>query len=83
MLDLCQQHQVKLVGSTIDTELPRLAESRDRFESFGVAVSVSFPVVVGAARDKQATFELLRSADVGVPATCSAEEYLRKPEEFS
>jgi carbamoyl-phosphate synthase large subunit len=83
MLDLCQQHQVKLVVPTIDTELPRLAESRVRFESFGVAVSVSSPVVVGAARDKQATFELLRSADVGVPAICSSEEYLRKPEEFS
>jgi carbamoyl-phosphate synthase large subunit len=83
MLDLCQRHQVKLVVPTIDTELPLLAESRDRFQSLGVAVSVSSPVVVGAARDKQATFELLRSADVGVPATCSAEEYLRKPEAFA
>lgn len=77
LLEICRAQQVRLVVPTIDTELPALAEARERFEREGVRVAISSPDVVGLARDKFRTASVLEAAAVPVPRTARLPEFLR------
>ena len=77
MLEVCREHEIRLVIPTIDTELPVLAANRKRFAALGVTVAVSDPSTVAIGADKVLTHEWLvahgfptvRQAD---PATVAA-----------
>lgn len=66
LLEICQSHDIKLVIPTIDTELPVLAQSQQRFRDIGVLLAVSGQDAVAVARDKQATVDRLAAAGVPV-----------------
>lgn len=55
MLDLCSTHEISLLVPTIDTELPKYANHRDRFSAIGTTVAVSSPGVVAVGCDKLKT----------------------------
>lgn len=59
MLELCREHAIGLVVPTIDTELPVLAASRERFREQGTLVGVSSPETIAIAYDKVATHRWL------------------------
>jgi carbamoyl-phosphate synthase large subunit len=77
MLEVCREHEIRLVVPTIDTELPVLAANRDLFAARGVTVAVSEPSTIAIGADKVLTHEWLvgqglptvRQAD---PATVAA-----------
>lgn len=66
LLDLCQQHQVRLLLPLNDLELPLLARQRDRFLKVGTLAVVSSPEIIDTCYDKWATFKFLES--YGIPA---------------
>lgn len=55
LVELCRAHEVTLVVPTIDTELPILAEHRERFADVGTTVVVSSSETVAIAGDKERT----------------------------
>jgi carbamoyl-phosphate synthase large subunit len=55
LLEICRDHQIKLLISLLDTDLLKLAESRETFRKQGTFVLISTPEVVRLARDKQLT----------------------------
>ncbi len=55
LLRICQDHDVKLVLSLFDIDLPYLASARYRFSRIGVEVAVSDPWVIDVANDKWKT----------------------------
>jgi carbamoyl-phosphate synthase large subunit len=65
MIDACRTHQIRLVIPTIDTELPVLADARDRFAAIGTEIAVSGPGTIAIGRDKARTNRWLR--DAGLP----------------
>jgi carbamoyl-phosphate synthase large subunit len=69
VLDICQKHQIDLLLSLSDLELPFLAEHRDNFREIGTIPVVSSPGVVATCGDKWRTFQFLSSQGIGVPKT--------------
>jgi carbamoyl-phosphate synthase large subunit len=65
LLDLCRQHQVRLVVPTIDPELPFYARHRTRFESVGARVVISSQETIQICNDKRSTHQWL--TDQGFP----------------
>jgi carbamoyl-phosphate synthase large subunit len=66
---ICQEHDVRLLISLNDLELPLLASQRDRFAAKGTLVAVSSPQVVEVCFDKWATHEFLRGNGIRAPLT--------------
>ncbi len=69
LCSLVRRHKIRLLIPTIDTELPALAEARDRFAELGCCALVSSPRVVDICRDKLATHRALRAAGMDTPDT--------------
>lgn len=67
LLTLCLQQKVGLVVPTIDTELPGLAEQRDRFAAEGIDLVISDEALVRVCRDKRLTAQLFNSVGIDVP----------------
>jgi carbamoyl-phosphate synthase large subunit len=67
LLALCLEHEVGLVVPTIDTELPGLAEQRDRFAAEGIELVISDAALVRVCRDKRLTAQLFNSVCIDVP----------------
>ena len=67
LLELCIEHNVKLVVPTIDTELLILSESLNLFESAGIKVVISSSEFIRDCRDKRRTAELFNSLSVNTP----------------
>ena len=59
VLDVCKRREITHLIPTIDTELQKYAEARERFRSAGVSVWVSAPETVRIARDKRFTHQWL------------------------
>lgn len=68
LLDLCESHGIGLVVPTIDTELQRLADERERFASRGVHLAVSDPTLIADCRDKRRTAALFEGIGIDTPA---------------
>ncbi|XKE44007.1 ATP-grasp domain-containing protein [Halomonas organivorans] len=67
LLRICQDHEVKLVLSLFDIDLPYLARARNRFSRIGVDVVVSDPWVIDIGNDKWKTCCFLSQHGINVP----------------
>jgi carbamoyl-phosphate synthase large subunit len=69
LLAICQEHQVRLLVSLNDLELPLLARQRARFLEVGTLPVISSPDVVDTCFDKWATAKFLQGCGLPVPNT--------------
>lgn len=69
LLAICKKHQVRLLISLHDLELPLFARERARFEDIGTLPVVSSPDVIDVCFDKWATAEFLHRCGLGAPRT--------------
>ena len=69
LLTLCQRHNVLLLVSLNDLELPLLARHSSRFRDVGTIPVISSPEVVGLCFDKWRTFNFLKASDLEAPNT--------------
>jgi carbamoyl-phosphate synthase large subunit len=67
LLAACRRHGIGMVIPLLDWELPVLAEARERFAAAGTRLVISSPRVVKICRDKQLTFEFLKSHGFDTP----------------
>jgi carbamoyl-phosphate synthase large subunit len=66
----CRAHDIRLVVSVNDLELPGLAEQAARFrKEANTILLVSSPQTVALCRDKWASYRFLREAGIAVPKT--------------
>lgn len=77
LLDICRRHEVGLVCSLNDLELPLLARNRERFQAAGALPVVSSPEVIELCFDKWATYRFLRRLGIGSPETYATLEEAR------
>ena len=71
LCEICEGHNVDMVISLNDLELPILAANKDTFESIGVTVLVSSPEVIDICFDKLRTGEYIKSIGLNTPLTYS------------
>lgn len=76
LLALCKRHRIRLVVPLIDTELPLLAEWRERFAEEGVTVLVSSPEVNRICCDKRNTAAFFAKVGVSTPPLLDAKGVL-------
>lgn len=69
LLDICKEHQVRMLIPLLALELPLLAKQRDRYLDAGTLAVISSPEVVEICFDKLATYELLKTWGISVPKT--------------
>ena len=69
LLELCRQHDVRLLVPLADPELSILAAHRDEFLALGTIPVVSSPDVVRTCADKWATSKFLAAGGLGRPKT--------------
>ncbi|MBP1995572.1 ATP-grasp domain-containing protein [Paenibacillus eucommiae] len=79
LLEICSQHDIKLLIPLIDTELQVLAEHRLEFEGVGTCVLVSSPEVTRICYDKRKTSAFFKSIQVNTPQTLNGEQILSNP----
>lgn len=60
LLAVCQEHEVRLLFSLNDLELPLIARHKERFLQLGTVAVVSAPEVIDTCFDKWATIEFLK-----------------------
>ena len=66
---ICEMHQVDVLISLNDLELPILAENKSSFENIGVNVIVSSPEVIDICFDKLRTADFVNSIGLRSPKT--------------
>lgn len=69
LIEICKKHNIRLLISLNDLELPILAAHKDRFASIGTIVVVSDSQVIDACFDKWKTTEFAKSIDIDTPKT--------------
>lgn len=69
LLDVIERHEIRLVLSLFDADLPVLAHNRRELEATGALVLVSSPKVVETCNDKWKTYLFLRESGIPAPAT--------------
>lgn len=69
LLNICCRHEVFLLFSLNDFELPLLATHRCRFLEVGTIPVISSPEVVETCFDKWMTFQFLKASDLDAPNT--------------
>jgi carbamoyl-phosphate synthase large subunit len=78
LIKLATRNHIDLIVPTIDTDLPKLADARDRFARLGCRVIVSSPEVIAIGRDKLLTHVFLTGAGIETPLTWPAQQVLRR-----
>lgn len=79
LLVFCKSHSVSLVVPTIDTELPALAEARERaLRKPGVRLLVSSGECVSTCRDKRLTARFFADNAIPAPATYPTPDAARR-----
>jgi len=73
MLRLCQTHDIGLIVPTIDTELPLLAEHRDRFTAVGANPLVASKELIEVTASKRRTEAVFREAGISTPPSWSTD----------
>ncbi len=69
LLDVCSKHNVRLLISLNDLELPILADNKHRFEEIGTIVVVSSPDVIDVCFDKLKTAQFIERIGLKAPMT--------------
>lgn len=69
LLDICKNDRIDLLIPTIDTDLLKLAESRELFEAAGTKVLIADADKVGLCRDKRLTGAFFESCGLNAPRT--------------
>ena len=67
LLQICLEHEVRIVVPTIDTELLILAREKQRFAEQGIVLAVSDERFIGICRDKRLTSDLFMTHAIKVP----------------
>ena len=67
IFELAKQHNIGLIVPTIDTELLKLAEARDRFEAEGIHIVISDAKLITLCRDKRLTAGLFAQYGIRSP----------------
>jgi carbamoyl-phosphate synthase large subunit len=70
LLAICRSHDVRLVISVNDMELPALSENAARFRAAGTSAVVAAPATLNLCQDKWAAFKQLRAWRIPTPETC-------------
>ncbi len=78
LLKLVEREHIDVLIPTIDTELPKLAEARQRFADIGCRAVVSSPEVIAIGRDKLLTHLFLKVHHIDAPETWPAVHVLRQ-----
>jgi carbamoyl-phosphate synthase large subunit len=78
LLDICKTECISLMLSFLDTDLLKLAESKEAFQSQGTFVMISAPGVVQMARDKRLTHKFFKESDISTPRLWNIEEAIRR-----
>ena len=78
LLEICRGHKVKLLISLLDTDLLKLAESRETFKQQGTFVLISSPEVVRLARDKQLTYGFFTENHIPTPRIVSYDDRFKR-----
>ena len=78
LLEICRRQKVKLLISLLDTDLLKLAESRERFQEQGTFALISSPKVVRLARDKELTYGFFAANRIPTPRILGHEAALRE-----
>lgn len=79
LLQLCLEKSVGIVIPTIDPEIQRLADSRDRFLEHGIQVIVSDADLVAECRDKRRTIGLFERYGIDSPQRVELSSQVRYP----
>ncbi len=69
LLAICKQHQVGLLISLNDLELPLIAQHRDRFLEIGTFPMISDPETIDLCFDKWKTYQFLLQNHIPTPKT--------------
>ena len=67
IFELAKQNNIGLIVPTIDTELLKLAEARDRFEAEGIHIVISDAKLITLCRDKRLTAGLFAQYGIRSP----------------
>lgn len=78
LIRLVQEHGVDLIVPTVDLDLLRLAQARDRFERLGCRVLVSPERCIQICQDKRKTYRFLMKHGFGCPVTASVSSVLKR-----
>lgn len=82
LLEVCREERIHALIPLIDTELTLLAENRERFESEGVRLVLSSPLLNEIAFDKTNTYQFFRSHDIATPRVFTDDEVKRGEHSF-
>jgi len=82
LLESCQQHAIRLLVPTIDTELALYARHRDDFERIGVQLAVSDPDTLLIGSDKQRTHQWLVANQFPTPRQASIDQVTANPADW-
>lgn len=77
LLKIVKENKVGLIVPTIDTELKKLSENKNKFEELGCKVLVSSEEVVDICQDKRKTFKFLRKNNFESPETMSLSKAIK------
>tara|TARA_R100000935_G_scaffold9921_3_gene19909 strand:- start:6522 stop:7547 length:1026 start_codon:yes stop_codon:yes gene_type:complete len=69
LLEYIKKHDIKMLISLFDIDLPVLAKSKSLFEELGVKVVISSPNVVSICNDKWLTYQFLVAQGFNTPKT--------------
>jgi carbamoyl-phosphate synthase large subunit len=78
LLEICRRQNVQLLISLLDTDLLKLAESRETFKREGVFVLISSPEVVRLSRNKQLTQGFFTENRIPTPRLVSYDAALKE-----
>ena len=79
LLDICRREKIALLVPTIDPELDLLSQNLERFTLAGTRVLISAASVVGVARNKILTAEVLERAGLPIPKTLPIKQFIANP----
>lgn len=68
LLDICNVTGARIVIPTIDTELPVLANSVEKFSQYGIEIMISSPDFITTCRDKRKTMSLFDKLGIRNPS---------------
>ncbi|MBV7268155.1 ATP-grasp domain-containing protein [Winogradskyella luteola] len=74
-ISLCQQHNIKLIIPTIDTELLQLAQNKVRLEEKGVSVVISSIDFITKCRDKRSIHSFFETKGLRVAKEYGKDNY--------
>ncbi len=69
LIKICQEKNVDLVIPTIDTDLYKLSEAKEKFETVGTKVLISAPEAIKICRDKRKTARFFEECGLNTPVT--------------